>query len=160
MEELLENRDDLMDQGNEKEFIRGPISMNGSGQFIVMYRYGECLEFRLRVYQMPDSHQFTLIQDTQKHVDLATFLDDGKIFLKIGNRYMLFNEYGSFIDEIEFEQANTERRQIMMKEGRMASVTKNPLPSQLSKTSPRAPRPGSIGQGLSALSANQVTGVG
>jgi len=33
---------------------------------------------------------------------MSTFLEDGKILLKVGYRYMLFHNNGDFIDEIDF----------------------------------------------------------
>lgn len=40
---------------------------------------------------------------------MSTFLEDGKILIKIGQRFILFNENGAFIDEIEFEDLREER---------------------------------------------------
>ena len=57
----------------------------------------------MRVFQMPDSMHITMIQNKFDKVDLVTYLNDGRIFLKIGTRYMLFNDSGDFIDEIEFK---------------------------------------------------------
>jgi hypothetical protein len=40
-------------------------------------------------------------------VDLSSFLDDGKIFVKVLRRFMIFTKDGSFIDEIDFEKAES-----------------------------------------------------
>lgn len=46
----------------------------------------------------------TLINDIQNKVDLATFLEDGDILLKINNRFLLFKATnGQFVADIEFE---------------------------------------------------------
>lgn len=68
-----------------------------------MYQLGDKHEYKMRMYLMPDSMHVTLIQNKRDKVDLVTYLNNGSIFLKIGTRYMLFNESGNFIDEIEFK---------------------------------------------------------
>ena len=40
---------------------------------------------------------------------MSTFLSDGKILLKIAERFLLFDEKGVFIDEIQFEDLREER---------------------------------------------------
>ena len=40
-------------------------------------------------------------------VDISSFLDDGKIFVKCLRRIMMFTKDGSFIDEVDFEAAET-----------------------------------------------------
>ena len=51
----------------------------------------------------PDSKSTSLIADSEKLVDMTTFLDSGDIMLKIQSRYMLFDRTGRFIDEVEFK---------------------------------------------------------
>lgn len=51
---------------------------------------------------MPDSMHITMMKDRAKHIDFATFLYEGKILLKMGKRFMQFNEDGKFINEVEF----------------------------------------------------------
>ena len=55
------------------------------------------------IYQLPDSTQTNLIGDYQQKVDMSTFLDNGKILLKVGNRFLLFENDGEFVDEVEFD---------------------------------------------------------
>jgi len=50
-----------------------------------------------------------LINDIDQKVDMSTFLEDGKILVKIGQRFLLFDENGAFVDEIEFEDLREER---------------------------------------------------
>jgi hypothetical protein len=40
-------------------------------------------------------------------VDISSFLDDGKIFVKCLRRFMMFTKDGSFIDEIDFQASET-----------------------------------------------------
>ena len=44
-----------------------------------------------------------MINDPDKQVKMASFIDSERILLQIENRYMLFDKIGCFIDEIEFE---------------------------------------------------------
>lgn len=48
-------------------------------------------------------------------VDVSTFLGDGNILVKALRRYMIFNEYGQYIDEVDFEpiQNQEEKNEIM-----------------------------------------------
>jgi len=41
---------------------------------------------------MPDNKTNVLINDIDKKVDLSTFLQDGKILVKIAHRFLLFDE--------------------------------------------------------------------
>lgn len=65
-----------------------------------MYQNGNFHSYKLRVYQMPDSMYKTMIRDKNNVIDLATYLDDGYIFLKMGKRFMLFDQNGTFVREI------------------------------------------------------------
>jgi hypothetical protein len=40
-------------------------------------------------------------------VDISSFLDDGKIFVKCLRRFMIFTKDGSFIDEVDFKVSET-----------------------------------------------------
>lgn len=59
------------------------------------------------IYEKPDSAQKTLINDFMKLVDISSFLDDGKIFVKCLRRFMIFTKDGSFIDEVDFQVSET-----------------------------------------------------
>lgn len=52
---------------------------------------------------LPDNKDIKLLRDFDNKVEMATFLESGKILVKIGNRFMVFDEYGVFIDEAEFK---------------------------------------------------------
>lgn len=85
---------------------KGPIEFNGSYQFFNAYKTGD-YKCHMIIYEKPDSAQKTLINDFMRLVDLSTFFDDGKIFVKCLRRHMMFTKDGSFIDEIDFEQAES-----------------------------------------------------
>ena len=84
-----------------KKYSSGPYEMNGSDQFSIMYSLGvKSLYFKLRIYQLPDSTDIFLTQN--KQVKLATFLDKETILVQIAKRYLMFDQNGGFIDEINF----------------------------------------------------------
>tara|TARA_B110000285_G_C15032107_1_gene567330 strand:+ start:768 stop:944 length:177 start_codon:yes stop_codon:yes gene_type:complete len=53
----------------------------------------------------PDSTSRVIINDYLNFVDMSTFLEDGKILIKIRRRYMVFTCNGAFIDEAQFDDA-------------------------------------------------------
>lgn len=57
---------------------------------------------KINIQRRPDSTEKTLINDFQNYVDMSTFLEDGKILVKIRRRLMVFSGNGNFIDEVEF----------------------------------------------------------
>lgn len=90
------------------------------------------------IYEKPDSAQKTLINDFMKLCDLSSFLDDGKIFVKIQRRFMIFTKDGSFIDEVDFEQAESpsemEEIRTMIANNQMKTLMAHinkPRPSQI-----------------------------
>ena len=60
----------------------------------------------MRSYQFPDSTQISLINDHDNKIEFTTFMDDGKILMKVGHRFCLFDSDGVFMDEIEFARNN------------------------------------------------------
>lgn len=50
------------------------------------------------------------MSDFDQKVDFSTFLDDGQVLLKIGSRFLIFNETGEFIDEIDFKDITQENK--------------------------------------------------
>ena len=69
----------------------------------LIFQYGQKYIFKGRNFQKPDSQEISMISDFGKNTDLATFLDSGEILMKIKNRFMIFDKYGEFIDEVEFK---------------------------------------------------------
>ena len=59
------------------------------------------------IYEKPDSAQKTLINDFQHLVDISSFMDNGKIFVKLQRRFMIFTKDGVFIDEADFDNSET-----------------------------------------------------
>ena len=100
MEELA----DIPDKNKyEKRYANGPFRFEGSEQFVIMYRYGDLRTYRMRIYQLPDSTQVSLINDHQEKIDFSTFRNDTNILMSVNNRYVLFDKDGIFRDEIEFK---------------------------------------------------------
>ena len=58
---------------------------------------------------MPDNKTNVLVPDINNKCDMSTFLEDGKIMVKIASRFLLFHSNGSFIDQIEFKEMREER---------------------------------------------------
>jgi len=57
----------------------------------------------MKIYEKPDSSQKTLINDFMHLVDVSTFLQDGKILVKALRRFMIFDDEGQYVDEVDFE---------------------------------------------------------
>ena len=87
---------------DEKHLIMDAFQVKGSHQFALAFHVPNHQSYKLQVYQKPDNMNLTLIHDVEDAVQLVTWLDDGNILLKVGNRFLLFNDCGNFIDEIEF----------------------------------------------------------
>ena len=67
-----------------------------------MYNYGiGRFIFKLRIYQLPDSTN-TIMVSNSKEVRIATFLDRERILLQINKRYLMYDQNGQFIADIEF----------------------------------------------------------
>jgi len=84
-----------------KEFISGPIDFAGSSNIFNIYQINKFTS-RINIQQKPDSTAKTLLNDYLNWVDMSSFLDDGKILVKIRRRFMVFTGNGDFIDEVEF----------------------------------------------------------
>lgn len=55
------------------------------------------------MFQQPDSLASTMVADSEGKVEFTTFMDNDKVLLKIANRFMVFDNIGKFIDEVEFK---------------------------------------------------------
>jgi hypothetical protein len=86
----------------KSEFTKGPLLMGGSNRFYNIYRVNK-FQSHLRIFLMPDSTQKVLINDFLNWVDMSTFLEDGKILIKIRRRFMVFTAEGAFLDEVKFD---------------------------------------------------------
>jgi hypothetical protein len=78
----------------------------------------------MRLYQIPDSTSISLINDHDNKIEFTTFLDDGKILMKIGHRYALFDSDGIFMDEIEFNFKDEQPSEAIN-----SSIVQKPIPS-------------------------------
>ena len=79
--------EDLIDKKSEKSdgkqyWMRGPFKFEGSNRFYNVYRQNKFRTF-LKIYYLPDSTERTLINDYLNGVDMSTFLQNGKVLLKI-----------------------------------------------------------------------------
>jgi hypothetical protein len=115
MEELAELPDDPKAQELEardtKQFVQGPYR-GVDGSFTLVYKYGHQKQFYYssRSYLLPDCQHQLLARDFGGKVDLTTFLHTGDILLKIGYRFMVFDQHGAFIDEAEFSDVRMEEQ--------------------------------------------------
>lgn len=76
---------------------------NGASEFIEVYQEGRTQSY-IRVFQLPDMVEKTLINDIQNKCDMATFLEDGDILLKINSRFLQFKaDTGDYMTQVEFE---------------------------------------------------------
>mgnify|MGYP006089676223 CR=1 FL=1 len=104
-EGIMESEDifELLDKksGAISRYIKGPTEIQGSMRFFNVYQKKKFSSFMI-ICQKPDSTTKTLINDYLNQVDMSTFLEDGKILMKIGKRFMVFTSNGAFIDETEF----------------------------------------------------------
>lgn len=62
------------------------------------------------MYQLPESSNVSLINDQQEMTNFSTYLDDGKIFLNVGHRYVLFDKDGIFMDPVEFKFSDDQQK--------------------------------------------------
>ena len=92
---------------DEVHYIDGPTRISGSNRFFDVFRTTKFKSF-LRIFQLPDKTQKTLINDFQNFVDMSTFLQNGNILVKIRRRFMLFTADGGFIEEISFDDSALE----------------------------------------------------
>lgn len=96
-EELIEE-----DRSKPKlNFSTGPISIKASNRFFNVYQQSKFIS-QIKIFQRPDTTRNTLINDFLNWVDMSSFLEDGKILMKIRRRFMVFTADGAFIDEVEF----------------------------------------------------------
>jgi hypothetical protein len=56
----------------------------------------------------PDSAHKVILNDHSDWLDMSSFLDDGKILVKIRRRFMVFSRDGAFIDEVTFSDFENE----------------------------------------------------
>lgn len=76
--------------------------MHGSNEFLVIYLNRKTMKSFARFFMHPDSNDKSLIADYENKCDLATYLDNGDILLKIHNRYLVFDQDGGFIGRVKF----------------------------------------------------------
>jgi hypothetical protein len=75
--------------------------MKASQRFINVYQVDKFVS-HIRLVLKPDSAHKVFLNDHSDWLDMSSFLDDGKILVKIRRRFMVFARDGAFIDEVEF----------------------------------------------------------
>jgi hypothetical protein len=105
-EGILESEDIVVEKRGQplSKHIQGPIAINGSFRYFNVYQVDK-FKSHMTVALKPDSTSRVVINDYLNFVDMSTFLEDGKILIKIRRRYMVFNCNGAFIDEAQFDDA-------------------------------------------------------
>lgn len=59
----------------------------------------------MRLFQLPNVVQKTLVNDRMNQVDMSTFMENGEILVKIGSRFLQFSaERGDFICQLKFNE--------------------------------------------------------
>jgi hypothetical protein len=92
-----------------KKFTIGPVQSKGSDEVHIVFKYSQKLIYKTLVILEPDSLVTTLVADFDEKVDFTTFMDNDRILLKIANRFMVFNNIGEFVDEVEFKDLQQEQ---------------------------------------------------
>ena len=96
-------------------YNKGPTCMQGSHRFFNIYQHDKFTS-KIRIFQKPDQTEKVIINDFLNWVDMSTFLESGKILIKIRRRFMVFTGDGAFIDEIEFNNESLKNNEITEKD--------------------------------------------
>lgn len=80
----------------------GPLPVDGNNEFLVVYKNKQNFRIFTRFYQQPDSYDVSLIADYEKQCEFSTFLWSGDILLKIRDRYLVFDQTGRFVYQVNF----------------------------------------------------------
>ena len=89
--------------------------MQGSHRFFNIYQLDKFTS-KIIIFQKPDQTEKVIINDYLNWVDMSTFLESGKILIKIRRRFMVFTGDGAFIDEIEFNEDSLIDNEITQKD--------------------------------------------
>lgn len=68
--------------GMRHYWMRGPFKFEGSNRFYNVYRKNKFQTF-MRIFYLPDTTERTLMNDFQNGADMSTFLQNGKILVKV-----------------------------------------------------------------------------
>ena len=96
-------------------YNKGPTLMQGSHRFFNIYQLDKFTS-KIIIFQKPDQTEKVIINDYLNWVDMSTFLESGKILIKIRRRFMVFTGDGAFIDEIEFNEDSLIDNEITQKD--------------------------------------------
>ena len=89
-------------QNNDRKlYLKGPFTFTGNNRFYNVLRQRKFKTF-IRIFNLPDKTQRTLVNDFSNYVDMSTFLPGGQILLRCRRRFLIFSSDGNFIDEVKF----------------------------------------------------------
>ena len=71
------------------DYIKGPFMSKGSNRFFNIYRISK-FKLKISLFDLPDSVQKVLINDFQNKTDMSTYIEGGKILVKVFKRFMIF----------------------------------------------------------------------
>ena len=81
-----------LDQKNGIHYIKGPIELESSNEFIMFFHVSRTHEYKARVYKRPCENSQMIISDIKEKVKFSTLLDKGQILIQINKSFLLFNE--------------------------------------------------------------------
>lgn len=82
-------------------YIHGPIRMAASPRFYNVYQRDKFVS-HIRILQKPDTAHDVVLNDPFGWLDLSSYLDDGRILIKVRRRFMVFSRNGAFLSEVSF----------------------------------------------------------
>jgi hypothetical protein len=83
------------------DWYKGPFFIRGSNRVYNVYTTEKFKSF-IKISSVPDTNERVIVNDFMNSVDFSTFMPDGKILLRVNQRFMIFNSEGAFIQEINF----------------------------------------------------------
>ena len=93
------------------KFQIGPFAVDGNNEFAIVFKDTSSFQIQVKFYQQPDSYEVSLLADYKNKCEFSTFLKSGEILIKILDRYMVFDQWGSFIYQVTFGDIDKEIEQ-------------------------------------------------
>jgi len=84
------------------DWYKGPFNIRGSNRVYNTYTSEKYKSF-IKISSVPDTNERVIVNDFMNSVDMSTFMPDGKILLRVNQRFMIFNSEGAFIQEVHFK---------------------------------------------------------
>lgn len=92
--------------GTPTHYVNGPIRMTASQRFFNVYQLDKFVS-HITILQRPDTAHEVILNDPFAWLDLSSYLDDGKILMKVRRRFMVFSCDGAFLSEVTFSDADS-----------------------------------------------------